>query len=256
MKATLISLSPSAASAYTSSDGLLEIDIPAGAITSADQASAGGKLALRIEQIAPGSGGNAGGSGLVSLGTYLLQVVDADGYLATTGLRRPIQARFHYPARAGAYDLSQLKLIINASTPEGIVAALPHPASVSPGRAAQTGTMGGAPTGVISGAAPGLGAPGAQATTLDASARTLSAPLALSSPTTSISWDTSVSVATFGKPDPFSEDLSGGALTTSIPLDIPAGPGGLTPPLALAYSSASVAEQHNPQAAAGWLGEG
>jgi hypothetical protein len=47
-----------------------------------------------------------------------------------------------------------------------------------------------------------------------------------------------------------------GGLTASYPIDVPAGPGGLTPPLQLTYSSASVAQQHNPQSAAPWVGEG
>ena len=38
---------------------------------------------------------------------------------------------------------------------------------------------------------------------------------------------------------------------SSIPIDVPAGPGGLTPPVTLAYSSADVSEQHNVQGAAG-----
>jgi hypothetical protein len=37
---------------------------------------------------------------------------------------------------------------------------------------------------------------------------------------------------------------------------VPAGPGGLTPPISLAYSSAGVSENHSVQAAAGWVGEG
>ncbi len=63
-------------------------------------------------------------------------------------------------------------------------------------------------------------------------------------------------MATFGKPDPASVDLSAGALSYSEPLDLPAGPGGLTPPVSLSYSSESVNEQHNLSAAAGWVGEG
>jgi hypothetical protein len=63
-------------------------------------------------------------------------------------------------------------------------------------------------------------------------------------------------VATFGKPDPFDVGLSSGALTARYPLELPAGPGGLTPPLSLAYNSAGLNEQHNPQGAAPWVGEG
>jgi hypothetical protein len=43
-------------------------------------------------------------------------------------------------------------------------------------------------------------------------------------------------VAAFGKPDPLEVNPSGGALTASYSIDVPAGPGGLTPTLALAYA--------------------
>ena len=55
---------------------------------------------------------------------------------------------------------------------------------------------------------------------------------------------------------PFEASLSGGALTSSYPLDLPAGPKGMKPPLVLAYNSAGVNGQHNAQGAAGWVGEG
>src|SRR5262249_35858222 len=54
----------------------------------------------------------------------------------------------------------------------------------------------------------------------------------------------------------FNADLSAGSLTAGIPIDVPTGPGGLTPPISLAYSSAGVSESHNVQASAPWVGEG
>ncbi len=71
-----------------------------------------------------------------------------------------------------------------------------------------------------------------------------------------MSWNTDAPVAVFGKPDPFNVDLSAGSLTSTMPIDVPSGPGGLTPPVTLAYSSADVSEQHNVQGAAAWVGEG
>jgi hypothetical protein len=73
---------------------------------------------------------------------------------------------------------------------------------------------------------------------------------------TAVSWGTNAPVATFGKPDPFEVQLSGGSLTTGYGLDLPKGPGGFTPPLSLAYNSAGVNDQHNAQGAAPWVGEG
>src|SRR5207248_5131034 len=49
-------------------DGRLEVDLPAGVVSHADVAVAGGALHPRISQIAPASGSNAGGSGRVALG--------------------------------------------------------------------------------------------------------------------------------------------------------------------------------------------
>ena len=101
-----------------------------------------------------------------------------------------------------------------------------------------------------------FGAPSSQAATLDTTSQTLVAPLTLLTPSGTMSFNTDTPVATFGKPDPFNVDLNAGALTSSMPIDVPSGPGGLTPPVDLTYSSAGVAEQHNPQGAAGWAGEG
>jgi RHS repeat-associated protein len=71
------------------------------------------------------------------------------------------------------------------------------------------------------------------------------------------SWGTnSTAVATFGKPQPFEANLSGASLTASYPLDVAGGPKGMAPPLTLSYNSAGVNDQHNPQGAAGWVGEG
>src|SRR5437588_7901145 len=193
-------------------DRRLEVEVPAGAVRHADLAAGGGALHLRISQIAPASGSNAGGSGRVSLGAFQLQVVDASGQLASQGLRRPARLSLHYGSRDAAVDLAHAYVMVDGT------------ASLS--------------------------------LAFDPTQRTLSATVATTSSTTTASFNTNAPVASFGKPDPFNVDLNAGSLTASYPLDVPAGPGGLTPPLSLAYGSAGVAEQHNPQAAAGWVGEG
>ena len=60
----------------------------------------------------------------------------------------------------------------------------------------------------------------------------------------------------FAKPNAFQNDLHTGSLSDSISIDVPNGPGGLTPPLNLAYSSESVSQSHGAQASAGWVGMG
>jgi hypothetical protein len=80
--------------------------------------------------------------------------------------------------------------------------------------------------------------------------------MTIDSASTSAGWSTNSAIATFGKPDPTEVDLSGGALTTSYNIDVPAGPKGFKPPLSLVYNSAGVNDQHNVQGAAPWVGEG
>jgi len=79
MQAGSISLQVGKAVSFIGSDKRLELQIPAGAITAQDLQAAGGKISLRVTQIAPPSGSNAGGSGEFSLGTYLVQLVDSQG---------------------------------------------------------------------------------------------------------------------------------------------------------------------------------
>lgn len=58
-------------------DGVLEVDVPAGAVTTSDVTAAGGGLNLDVRQVLPSSDGTAGGSGRFTFGTYLLQVLNA-----------------------------------------------------------------------------------------------------------------------------------------------------------------------------------
>jgi hypothetical protein len=221
------------AATFLGSDGHLEVDVPASALTASDLTQAGGSESLQITQIAPASGSSAGGWGVVSFGTYLLQVVDAQGRAAPRGLRAPVTLTYHYGARERAFDLPHTFVVLNGGLPQGVHLATP------------AGT-----------AQPTLGTRTTQSATLDSTHQTLTVTPLLGSPSTSLTWDTYAPVATFGKPDPFNVDLNAGALTANYPLDLPAGPGGLTPPLMLSYSSAGVSEQHSPQGAAGWVGEG
>ncbi len=101
-----------------------------------------------------------------------------------------------------------------------------------------------------------MGAPNVESGTLDPKTQTLSVSPLISTPSTSLSWNSDAPISSFGKPDPFSTDLSSGGLTSSESINVPAGPGGLTPPVSLSYSSESVNEQHSYSSAAGWVGEG
>ena len=217
------------------SDGHLEVRIPATAITANDLAQAGGKLSLRISQIAPGSGSNAGGSGHLSFGTYLLQLVDAKGNVLSHGLRAPITALYHFSTKEGVLNLGHAYAVLNGTRSQGVASA---PLAKGVAVNSTFGPLTSSPV------------------TLDLKQHTMTVTPSLGTPSTSLSWQSDASIASFGKPDPFAADLNAGALTASYPIDVPAGPGGLTPPVQLSYNSAGVSEQHNPSAAVGWVGEG
>ncbi|HLW03568.1 MAG TPA: VCBS repeat-containing protein [Ktedonobacterales bacterium] len=233
MKPGFLALTPGKAAQFLGSDGRLEVDVPATAITPGDQTWAGGTLTLRITQIAPASGATSGGSGLISFGTYLLQLVDVHGQRVPHGLRATLTVKYHYAPTEAALNLGHAFVVFNGTLPKGV--------QLAPAAAATT---------------PALGAWGTHTTSLDTTHRTLSVAMPLATPSGSLSWDTNAPVATFGKPDLFNADLNAGALSASYPLNLPAGPGGLTPPLTLAYTSAGVSESHGVQSAAGWVGEG
>jgi len=263
MQDAVLPLDPTKPASFVGSDGRLQVEVPTGAVTAADVSAAGGALALQIRQIAPASGSTAGGSGHVSLGTYLLQVVDSTGHLVSHGLRQPVSVAMHLRRQEGALDLAHAFLLVNGSLPEGITLNPGSAPSALSTSAASIGRRTVVPLKLAatraSRASATSGSPSARSTTPQttaAPAQTLSAPLSLSSPSTGISFDTDSPVATFGRPDPFNVDLSAGSMTAGYPIDLPAGAGGFRPPLTLAYSSASIAEQHNPQAAASWVGEG
>jgi RHS repeat-associated protein len=199
---------------------------------------------LRIRQIMPSSGTNAGGSGHYSFGTYLIQVVDASGRLANHGLDLPVTLNLHYGNGDSALDITHIYSVLNTTVPPCInldPAASPGSAPSNSSLAALVGTVGATST---------------QPTTVDSGSGIITTSAPLASPTTSVTWGTDSPVATFGKPDPFEADLSGGSLTTAYNIDVPAGPKGFKPPLSLVYNSAGISDQHNPQGAAPWVGEG
>ncbi|TMC01608.1 MAG: hypothetical protein E6J41_32670 [Chloroflexi bacterium] len=181
-----------------------------------------------------------------------MQVVDAAGRPAARGLRQPLDVRLHAAAWAGALDLAHVRVAVNPALPSWVDLDPGSAPPVTPASGARQAT----PAGGGSAPRPALGALSHGKATLDPSSMALSAVVPASSSSTAMSFDTDAPVATFGRPDPFETDLSAGALSSGIELDLPAGPGGLTPPLQLAYSSSSVNDQHNAQAAAPWVGSG
>jgi RHS repeat-associated protein len=245
---------------FVSSDKQLTLDLPANAVTSADiNAAEGHALSLRVTQTAPASGSIAGGSGLISFGSYLLQVVDGSGALATQGLRAPVNAKFRPSAKANtALPLSKALLIINGALPSGAQVA---PVSFTP-PTTHGPLQGDGPGGsaiypnIADRAAMRMGALSSATPSVDRATNSLVTPLTLGDPSTTLTFNTHSPVAAFGSPDPFTTSLSSGALVGSLPINLPPAPGGTLPPVQLSYSSAEVSERHNVQASASWVGEG
>jgi RHS repeat-associated protein len=259
MQPAEIALTP-AGGVLLGSDGVLEVDVPVGAVTASDVTAAGGGLSLLVRQVLPGSGGSAGGSGRFTLGAYLLQVLDAKRQLWSRTLHASLGIQLHAGARTGALDLSQTVVVLNQTLPpwfDSTPPATPPPTPASGAR--QVTPVSGArtaPTPKTSQPALGKRATIRASVRTGAAGPTLSALVSMSGSSMSMTFGGEVPVATFGKPDPFEAGLSSGSLAAGYPLDLPAGPGGLTPQLVLSYSSAAVNDQHNVQAAAPWVGEG
>jgi hypothetical protein len=216
MKPGLVMLDPVQPAHFASDDGLVAVDVPAGAVTAGDVSAAGGKVSLLVRQLMPSSGSNAGGSGRYTFGTYAVQALDAAGHPLAQSLRQPVSLTLHPGARASALDLLHVAVTLNKPLPSWVnldpASALPPSTPASGARTATAPRTNPAP------AAPRTGAMSRQAAKLDASTGTLSATaLAANGSGTTFTFDTDAPVATFGKPDPFETNLSGGALTADFP---------------------------------------
>jgi RHS repeat-associated protein len=241
-----MALDPSRPARLVTASSALELVVPVGAVSAGDVAAAGGALTLLVRQVVPASGGSAGGSGHATSGTYLVQVLDAGGHLPRQGLRLPLGVTLHYGKQGAAFDAAHAVAVLNAPLPPWVAL---DPAAPAPLPARGAGSSAGRP-------AARLGPMSRRTPVVDARSQTLSTSAPLGGNGVSVGFDAQVPVATFGAPDVAEVSYNAGALTLQQPLDLPAGPGGLTPPLVLGYDSATVSDQHNVQAPAPWVGEG
>jgi RHS repeat-associated protein len=216
----------------TGSDGILEVQVPAGALSTSDIAALGGSASLVVDQVAGINGSTDGGtsSGRIFLGTYTFQVQDAHGHEipTTIALRQPITLRYHWQAKLAPIDVRHAPVLFTLNP--ALPVDLPHPLLHA-------------------------GGPRQFPTTFDPTTQTLNVVVPVPQSGGGM-YSTPSPVGYFGKPDAFQNDLHTGSLNETIPIDVPAGPGGLTPDLNLSYSSESIAETHGPQAAASWVGQG
>jgi YD repeat-containing protein len=251
MQPGTVAVSATQAFHFLGSDGRLEVAAPAGLFSADDIAQVGG-IQAHISQIAAGSGSSAGGSGLVSLGTYLITYTDAKGNGLPFGPRQPVTLTLHYSSKEMAFDLDKAYAILNGSIPKGSVVGARgayQSMALTHNRTAHTLSVVLAATGAVQGAL-------AATTVRQPETQPGMLPAGKQYPPTTITFNTNSRVAIFGSPSAFNVDLNAGSLTDGVQLDVPPGPGGTLPNITLAYSSAGVSEQHDPQGAASWVGEG
>ncbi|HVB22203.1 MAG TPA: hypothetical protein VNG51_09685, partial [Ktedonobacteraceae bacterium] len=238
---------------FVSNDGQLEVDIAAGTISAAQVKQAGGSLQLTITQVIPASGGLR--STHIFFGTYQFQWHTASGQpVSGVVLAHPLVIQYHLQKQQATllikgqevyalWHTGDVSMLLTGLTPPKVKPTLSLTQKSVPSSSSTSKLLPatGDATGLIWSIASNLSS--------DMHVHT-----ALSSST--ITFGTQAPQANWGSPQDFQVDLNAGGLSYTYPLVIPPGPGGFAPPLNLTYSSGSVNESHNLQAAAPWVGEG
>ncbi len=252
MKPLILPLTPGKAVHATSSDGAIDLTIPANALVAAASppklssiaATSFAPLAatattpptqLAVTQIA-GPSGSTDSGGTISFGTYLLQLQDSAGHEVTTaGLQQPVSLTLHLPTHLST-EPQHIFAVLNG----GVLTAAARQAHLG-AKQVQRPTFDTAGQTVTASVPVGGSASATTAATTGAVMSPLSSsmPLTGGSGSATVGWLTNAPQAYFGKADSFHADLQSGGLSTEVPIDVPAGPGGLTPPVHLAYSSAA-----------------
>ncbi|HEU5376654.1 MAG TPA: hypothetical protein VFV38_14560, partial [Ktedonobacteraceae bacterium] len=257
MKPARLTLTP-AAQHFLSSDGQLGVDIPAGSLT-ASQVSQFGGVSLSITQVQPGSGGLE--SEHLFFGTYEFQFFTAQGQpIRQLALHHPLTLSYHLNAHQQLllYKGQQVYALWNAVQPDPAPPSLTAQAAVTPKAvsASQSPILRYTQvdqSGTVFRVNSGFAASSITSATTPAARVQLAAAV---SPASTVTFGTEAPEATWGKPQDFQVGLSSGSLSYTYSLALPAGPGGLTPPLSLNYSSAALNENHNLQSTNPWVGQG
>jgi len=254
---------------FVSSDGQLEVDLPANSLDTAQLAQTKGGILLYITQVKPGSGSSTGGSGQIFFGTYEFQFFDGTGRpLSHVHLLHPftIHFRLRTDQRELVWSGQQVYALWSAVQGSATPPTIPSPNATQPaGQGVQTGVVPPAATtqpptllyaqegqnGLDWSVQSTFAAPGSQQANAQASSVS-----SLAVQASSVTFGTQAPQATWGTPADFQVGLNSGGLNYSYPLTIPPGPGGFQPSLSLNYSSGSVNENHGWQSTAPWVGEG
>lgn len=238
---------------FVGSDGQLEVDIPAGSLNAVQLAQHSGGIFLYITQVKPGAGGLR--SDHIFFGTYEFQFFDANGKaLNSVSLLHPLTVFFHLQKDQQELVWSGQKVYALWSIVKG--SATPPVVSPSYTRGVQTALVPQAltkqPPTLIYAQSDRSGLNWSIQSSLSTTATT-SSPAAQAS---SITFGTQAPQANWSMPTDLQVGLNSGGLNYSYPFNLPPGPGGLQPALSLNYSSGSVNENHNPQSASPWVGQG
>jgi RHS repeat-associated protein len=247
-----------------SSDGRLEVSIAADALDGVLALAGAGHGAnaaisaattpakIVVTEVAPSSGSTDGG--MISLGTYYFQAQDSNGkeVMLTTALSDAMQVTYHWPDASLPIAPQRIVAVINGGAlPKNLQtnAHLGHATTLVPtfDATSKTSTVGvplGGPGNDVSGGTGGKGA--SPAIGLGASGSSGS----------TLNWLAPAPEGYFKTSDSFHADLQSGGLSQQLSIDVPAGPGGLTPPINLTYSSTGLNENHSGSSPAGWVGEG
>ncbi|HVU67005.1 MAG TPA: hypothetical protein VHD63_07755, partial [Ktedonobacteraceae bacterium] len=242
MKPLILHLGSTAQKA-ASSDGQLEVDLPASSLDATQLRQAGG-IQLAITQVKPASGRTDNG-GFISFGTYEFQFFDGAGNaLSGVRLRHPFTVTLHLPQDqqmvwSGQQVSTQWAEVKGAAslpavtaqaavTAAGVAAVEPQVASTSkPVFAYAQRGANGRDWSVQSSLSSSV-----QQTSSDLHSQVVMATTQAVQAST-VAFNTQAPQATWGTPTLPQVGLNAGGLNYSYPLSIPAGPGGFQPTLQL-----------------------
>ncbi len=236
-----IPLKATVSTSAVTGDQRFSITIPAGALTSQELTQVGGPAYFQITRLSGPMGGGA--SGLVSLGTYRLEVLGPHGLIPGLAFQQPVTFQLRYtPQEALAIVPTAIKMSLVSALPQG---TMPLPTEAPAGNADALSSAHATQELVAFTSQPNAALSG-QATLAPLFA-TGRADVSITGPSP---FDQQPTIQNF------QNNLNAGALTYQYPVSLPPGPGGFVPPLALSYSSAMVNQSYSLTADAPWVGEG
>src|SRR5579883_1674526 len=211
-----IPLKATVSTSAVTGDQRFSITIPAGALTSQELTQVGGPAYFQITRLSGPMGGGA--SGLVSLGTYRLEVLGPHGLIPGLAFQQPVTFQLRYtPQEALAIVPTAIKMSLVSALPQG---TMPLPTEAPAGNADALSSAHATQELVAFTSQPNAALSG-QATLAPLFA-TGRADVSITGPSP---FDQQPTIQNF------QNNLNAGALTYQYPVSLPPGPGGFVPPL-------------------------